>query len=260
LISYVELRAQLDLRDDPVRPRKGGFFSVALQKAGGVLQGDADDYRVQPEARGYLPLGRRFVLAARAGTGFLFPQNYGDAAQKSYDKTATTADTAAITRDDQILFFRGLFSGGPTSNRGYPLKGVGPHSNVPYLLPTADATNPNAACTANNTSQACLYPTGGLSLWEASVELRANIKEPFMAAAFCDSGDVSPFKVDLRFDRPHLSCGLGARYDFSYGALRFDIAYRIPGVQTLGDSFGEGVPPTLFGAPIALAFGLGEAF
>ena len=33
------------------------------------------------------------------------------------------------------------------------------------------------------------------------------------------------------FDRPHLSCGAGARYDTPVGPIRLDIGYRIPGAQ-----------------------------
>ena len=33
----------------------------------------------------------------------------------------------AILRDEQLLLLRAFFSGGPTSNRGYPFRGVGKH-------------------------------------------------------------------------------------------------------------------------------------
>ena len=42
-----------------------------------------------------------------------------------------------------------------------------------------------------------------------------------------------------------LSCGVGARYDTPVGAIRLDAAYRIPGVQTLGSSAGEGTQMVL---------------
>jgi hypothetical protein len=108
----------------------------------------------------------------------------------------------------------------------------------------------------------CLVPTGGLSLWELSIEGRAYISGPFAAVLFCDSSDVSLQRLSLRFDRPHVSCGLGGRYDTPVGPVRLDVAYRLPGLQTLGgsDRRDERTPPTFFGAPIALQVGIGEAF
>ena len=78
---------------------------------------------------------------------------------------------------------------------------------------------------------------------------------------FCDSGDVSPDRVTLRFDYPHLSCGAGLRYDTPIGPIRIDVGYRIPGAQIPNgaDTTEQTEATTIFGAPIALAFGIGEA-
>lgn len=256
LISYVGLSTHLDYRDDPMKPRRGVYFGSDLQIASGLLQGDADDVRVQPEVRAFVPLPRRLTLALRGSVGFLFPFNYSKFSQINF-ATPGSSRAEESERDYQLLFFRGFFSGGPTSNRGYPLRGVGPHDLIPYLSPagqsaTAGGCNPN--------DPACLLPTGGLSLWEANAELRWIASGPFSTALFCDAGDVSPFSVDLRFNRPHLSCGAGARYDTPVGPIRLDVGYRIPGLQApAGDVF-EREPARLLGLPIAVAFGIGEAF
>jgi len=76
---------------------------------------------------------------------------------------------------------------------------------------------------------------------------------------FCDSGDVSPRRVDFRFDRPHLSCGGGGRYDTPVGPVRLDVGYRIPGAQ-YGAPESEKEPDELFGAPLAISIAIGEAF
>jgi outer membrane protein insertion porin family/translocation and assembly module TamA len=87
------------------------------------------------------------------------------------------------------------------------------------------------------------------------------VQGAFSMAGFCDAADVSPFSVDIRLTRPHLSCGLGARYDTPVGPIRLDVGYRIPHAQFAeNDASFEQPPSTLFGAPIALAFGIGEAF
>lgn len=261
-ISTVELEARLDLRDDRIRPRKGLLLAAEVQASGGPLLGDATDVRLAPEARVYVPLPKKMVLASRAAFGFLFPLNYGDAAQRQYANPDATVP--GVDRDFQILFFRGFFAGGPNSNRGYPLRGIGPHSTLGFLIPEVEQLRGLEDCNAPNLNEDqlrnCLLPTGGMSLWEMSAELRVPVTGPLSSAFFCDAGDAAPSRGQLRFDRLHLSCGAGVRYDTPVGPIRLDVAYRIPGLQTLGSSTGERVPDDFFGIPLALAFGIGEAY
>ena len=56
---------------------------------------------------------------------------------------------------------------------------------------------------------------------------------------------------------------MGLRYGTPIGPLRVDLAYRIPGLQALGESTlpaSEGDPSTIFGLPIGVHLALGEAF
>jgi len=255
LISYVSLTTHLDLRDNPIKPRRGIYVGGEVQFAGGPLQGVADDVRVQPEIRGLIPLPKKITLALRASVGFLFPFNYSKYSQINF-RSPGISRAEESARDYQLLFFRGFFGGGPASNRGYPLRGIGPHDYIPYLSPAGQSVA--GICDPND--QACHLPTGGLSLWEANAEVRFVVSGPFATAVFCDAGDVSPFSVDLRFDRPHLSCGTGARYDTPVGPIRFDVGYRIPGLQFPKGAPFDVEPTPLLGLPIAIAFGIGEAF
>jgi outer membrane protein assembly factor BamA len=239
-----------------VKTRKGLWIGSEFQRAGSILQGDADDFKMQPEVRGYIPLPKKMVLALRSSLGFLFPFNYGEFAQINFRQRGPSRLQAA-SRDYQILFFRGFFGGGPTSNRGYPLRAIGPHDLIPYLSPAGQSSTAGGC---NPADPGCLLPTGGLSLWEANVELRFIVADAFSAATFCDSGDVSPFRVDIRLDRPHLSCGAGGRYDTPVGPIRLDVGYRIPGMQYFSRDDFEGDPDELFGLPIAISFAIGEAF
>ncbi len=254
IVSYAQIVSSLDLRDNPKKPRSGLFFRNELQLAGGPMQGDADDVRVQPEIRAYVPLPRKVTLAFRGSVGFLFPFNYSEFAQINF-RSRGSSRAEQSGRDYQLLYFRGFFGGGPASNRGYPIRAVGPHDYIPYLSPAGQS----GECNPND--RACFLPTGGLSLWELNAEGRFVVSGPFSAALFCDSGDVSPFSVNIRPDRPHLSCGGGARYDTAVGPIRLDVGVRIPGMQYFGDAPDE-IPPTpLFGVlPIAMALGIGEAF
>lgn len=255
IVSYIDLLLTLDFRDDRIRPHKGIYLANDFQFAG--LGGDARDFRVQPEVRGYVPLGSKVTLAARASVGFLFPLNYGDAARANAEGNGVPGEE--LTRDIELIFLRGFFSGGPSSNRGYPLRGVGPHGSVPFLNP---GISPASCVLGEYDADLCGVPLGGLSLWEASLELRFPIIEPLGGAVFCDVGDVSAERLDLRFNYPHLSCGLGLRYDTPIGPIRVDVGYRIPGAQVPSDADPrrEGTPDDAFGIPVAFAFGLGEAF
>src|ERR1019366_224383 len=93
VLSFPELVAHLDLRDDAVRPHSGIYLGNTFQVAG--LGGTASDVRVQPEVRTYLPIAHGLTFATRASVGFLFSSNYG----KNWDSelgcsAATTAGTA----------------------------------------------------------------------------------------------------------------------------------------------------------------------
>lgn len=261
-ISYVDLLAQVDARDDKIRPHAGIFVQNDLQVAG--LGGGARDVRVQPEVRAYVPLGKDVTLAARGTVGFLFPFNYGDTARVANGSRPGSPDRAAWNRDVELIYLRGFFSGGPSSNRGYPLRGVGPHGSVPFYNPGLPTEALAEACrnASAASSTRCDVPLGGRTLWEASLELRFPIHDPLGGAVFCDASDVSPFSFDLRLDHPHLSCGLGLRYETPIGPVRLDVGYRIPGAQLPSgiDTRIDSDPRTIYGIPIAFAFGIGEAF
>lgn len=263
LVSYPELLATLDFRDDRVQPHAGAYLSNDLQVAG--LGGDARDFKIQPDLRGYVPVTKHVTLALRTSVGFLFTQNYGSTLEDNASGAILTSNTprAKWVEDVQLSLLRGFFSGGPSSNRGYALREVGPHGVVPFYNPGLGraqlATHCNPTSSDYNPAD-CKLPLGGRTLWEASLELRFPLTGPLSGASFCDSSDVSPSEVDIRLNRPHLSCGLGFRYDTPVGPIRLDVGYRIPGLQAPASATGEGSPGTIFGLPMAIAFGIGEAF
>lgn len=255
-ISYPELLTSLDFRDDRVHPRKGLYLLNTLQVAGGPFAGQADDVKVQPDVRGYVPLHKRVVLAMRGSLGMLFARNYGSVVK---DPRSVFDASEERTRDFQLTFFRGFFSGGPTSNRGYPLRGISPHDYVPFLSPEAEVQRLSADCGGGSD---CRTPTGGFTMWEASAELRFAVTGPLSIATFCDASDVSPRSMNVRLTHLHLSCGAGGRYDTPVGPVRLDVGYRLPGLQVLGGLTPDERRPETFplGIPIAVSFGIGEAY
>lgn len=239
-LSYTELLLGIDFRDDLLSPSKGARLLLPLQVAG--LGGDAADLRLKPELSLYIPLADEWTFALRGAVGALFPFNYRQ------------PETSG--RDAQLLFFRGFFAGGPASNRGYPQRGIGPHGALPFLY--LGGINPCEV--GSSSSDDCSIALGGLSIWEASAELRHELGELLSLALFCDAADVTRGRLDFSLERPHLSCGPGVRYETPVGALRADLGVRVPELQVVSGATAEPEPGEILGLPIALTIGIGEAF
>ncbi len=104
-----------------------------------------------------------------------------------------------------------FYAGGGGSIRGYPFQSVGPLENG--------------------------EPTGGLSVFEASLELRARLTESFGLVAFVDGGsafdaNVPDFEEDILF-----GVGAGFRYFSPIGPFRFDIGFPLDKRENVDDSF-----------------------
>ncbi len=245
-ISYIELLAELDFRDNKQAPRKGLYTALRAQAAG--LGGTAQDVRLEPEVRGYSQLWTaNTILASRLKLGFLTPFNY----------STPSEDAEVSVQDSQVSYFRSFFSGGPISNRGYPFRAVGPAGHLEFFYPLENAAV--TACETDPQNSSCAVPLGGTTLWEFSAEVRFPIWSAFSGAVFCDMSDVSQGGEWASFLRPHTACGLGPRYATPVGPIRVDVAYRLPGLQNLTDRV-EGIPRPLLGLPINISFGIGEAF
>ncbi|MES1189168.1 MAG: BamA/TamA family outer membrane protein [Myxococcales bacterium] len=269
IVSYPALYTTLDFRNDAIHPHKGVFLANELEVAG--VGGDARDLKVQPEVRAYVPLGRRLTLAGRGTIGLLFAQNYGQTVEDNALKGIPSGDPTRPgfrrdwVKDVQLMFMRGFFSGGSGSNRGYAPREIGPHGVVPFFNYGQTQTSLGVNCTAGSAKYnpaVCDLPLGGFTLWEAGLELRYPLSGALSGAVFGDASDVSPRPVSFRFNRPHLSVGVGLRYDTPVGPVRFDLGYRVPGLQAPAGAADEAVPKPfpLFKLPLAVSFGIGESY
>jgi outer membrane protein assembly factor BamA len=251
-IAYPELLVRYDLRDNPLDPKNGLLLTNSLQSALPVLGGTVSDLRLRPEARFYVTK-RKLTLAFRAATGLLFPGNY------SAPRTEAGSPGNIPTADKQVLLFRGFFSGGPFSNRGYALHGVG--ERQPFL-PTNDPGVPCSTADPNNAAndERCLRPVGGLTSWELSFELRfpIGLLDPLGAVLFVDSSDVRLGRAEYTLATSHLAPGFGLRYPTPIGPIRLDLGLRL--LELLGSEEAESSAPTLFGAPMTLHLAVGQAF
>ena len=270
LIPSLQAIASLDLRydaqgnRDAIEPNKGLYVKTDLQFAGGrFLGGDANDIRVTPEIRGYIPISKKVTLALRWTTGLVLFNRY----EKTENEEEVCPGDIETCPDDeqarkvQILELRGYFSGGATSNRGYSYRGVGPKATVRslYFIKGVVPDGPPEP-----------LAIGGLTMWETSAELRFPIALPLGGVVFLDASDVMLEDRGPPFVRPHLSAGFGLRYATPVGPARLDIGYRIPYLQVpyvrdeddIAEKYPEeGKAGKLGGVlPIAVSLAIGEAF
>jgi translocation and assembly module TamA len=103
---------------------------------------------------------------------------------------------------------RRFYAGGGGSVRGYAYQAVGPR-----LL--------------DNT------PQGGLSLFEASVEVRQKVSDRWGVVAFLDTGAVGTNQTP-DFRNTSAGAGVGVRYDLGFGPFRVDLA--VPLNRRKGDA------------------------
>jgi outer membrane protein assembly factor BamA len=270
-VAFPSLNTTFDLVDDRLNPHAGIRLINRVEVADKIFGGSVSDFKIQPDFRAYIPITPKTVtLATRLSFGFLVPRDYGQTLNTNTSAGSDPTAPAAVT-DQEKLLLRAFYSGGANSNRGYPLRGVGPHGTVGFLIPTGlNCTIPAGTTPAEFAvlNPACIRPTGGFTLWEASLELRFPISGPVNMVAFADASDVTRNVGHVRFNEPHLSVGPGLRYSTPVGSLRLDIGYRVPGAQEIGrnqleaDEGGNDLG-TLFNIswlPVALNIALGEAF
>jgi outer membrane protein assembly factor BamA len=259
-IAYPELIVSLDLRDDRIRPRKGILVSNSLQAALHSMGSDVSDLRLRPELRTYLPVSRSSVLATRLTLGFLLPRNYGQTLNDPARIASNPTDPGVIA-DQQRLLFRAFYSGGPNSNRGYATSEVGPHGPLGLL------SDGPVNCFATPGDPDCVRPLGGLTLWEASTEVRIDLGRAVGAVLFVDASDVTRKRFGMRLSVPHLSPGIGLRYDTLIGPFRLDLGYRLlertGAAPPQGPIRDQAETRGWFGSrwlPLSLHLALGEAF
>src|SRR2546428_1897735 len=71
-LTYPKLRYSYDGRDNAIEPTNGSFATIGLQQT--LKPGTFSYFRINPDLRGYAPLGRIGVLALRVEYGGLFTE------------------------------------------------------------------------------------------------------------------------------------------------------------------------------------------
>ncbi len=112
---------------------------------------------------------------------------------------------------DRVPADERFYAGGGGSIRGYPFQSVGPLEDG--------------------------EPTGGLSLFEASVEMRARFTESFGIVGFLDAGSAFESSLPDFSEEIVLGTGAGIRYFSPIGPFRFDVGFPLIERDNVDDSF-----------------------
>lgn len=218
------------------RIAKTSWFSYGVALDGGRY----DENRFDPSTQAPINFSRDLVLLTARGSAYLDRSNdpldptTGWRLTVSAQPTAVTGDASSLfvrtegqataylpLQDNATTVLAGrirlgsifggeeltvpsdrlFYSGGGGSVRGYEFQGVGPR------LP-------------DNT------PRGGLSLFEASLEVRRDVWRNFQAVAFLDAGAIG-FQETPNFNNLRYGAGLGVRYRLPFGPIRADVAFPI---------------------------------
>jgi len=228
LLSYLEQRLSLDLRDDPINTRRGAYLALSVQE--GIHMGGYgyQYFRVLPEARAYWPLGAGTVLALRARAGAIIP----------------------IAEKDAPPVVALFFSGGANAMRGYGWQRLSPMQQEGTRWV---ATGGNGLLDGSLELRQHLAGSVGGVLFLDAGNVTAASSEP------------GRWRDVLDPTRLQLAAGLGLRYGTPFGPLRVDVGARLPTDWSAGVPYSQRFPTVPGGADhrepiVAVHVSLGEAF
>lgn len=191
LLSYLEQRIEWDYRDDPINTRRGFYTSLTVQEGGHVGGYGYQYLRFLPEARVYLPVGQRSVLAARGRLGAFVPVN-----------ESRNPPTVALFE-----------SGGANSMRGYGQNRLSPMNRLGgSWVPVG----------GNGLAEYSV---------EYRFPIKNNLfGAVFTDAGYVSFPSAVPSAYRYAFDPAHLqwAAGIGIRFRTPVGPLRLDLAGRLP--------------------------------
>jgi len=192
-----------DRRDDPIDPHKGVYNTMDIAAAPRAFGSQISFGRFLGRNATYHRIGKKYVLARATSFGIVHPLS-----------NVSNVLTA-------IPLPEHFFSGGATSERGFPDLQAGPRDTVTG------------------------FPLGGTALLMNQTELRFPLLgEDIGGVLFHDMGNVysSPSNISFRtdqhglgdFDYMNHAVGFGVRYRTPIGPVRLDLAYSVNPPRFIG--------------------------
>ncbi|MCW4115315.1 autotransporter assembly complex protein TamA [Aurantimonas sp. MSK8Z-1] len=187
ITASVPITYTYDGRDDKLNPTEG-FYAKLFAEPTYEIEGATPFLKTRADLSSYLSLTEsdRLILAGRVAYGAIF----------------------GADEPEDVPNNRRFYAGGGGSVRGYSFQSIGPYF--------PDFTLPGANEDFEDT------PRGGLSLFEASGEVRIGITENIQIVPFVDVGAVGT-ELTPDFSNLKIGVGVGARYLTSFGPIRIDV-------------------------------------
>jgi translocation and assembly module TamA len=191
LLGAFQQAITLDMRDNPLSTRKGAFAEVKVEEGGPFAGGEVFYQRAQFDIRGYLPLGKRLVLAAHGMLGLL----------------SSGKGTPLIRR---------FYGGGSSDHRGFTYRRLSP-----YLITIDDQGNISRYSIGGEAEF-----LGTIEVRWDLIPLGDFLSLGLIA--FLDAGDVTEHTTELNFGKLHYAPGGGFRLNTTVGlTVRAEAAYRL---------------------------------
>ncbi|HEY7955001.1 MAG TPA: BamA/TamA family outer membrane protein, partial [Polyangia bacterium] len=209
-----------------------GFYASASLEEGGAYAGGAFQYeKLVPEVRGYVPLGSRVTLAARAQFGQIFSQ--GDLG-------------SPVTRR--------FYLGGPSSHRGFNYGRLS--RQVPSGLPGVPPIpiGGDQMLLLSGELRVELFKIAGYWLSLAAFVDGGDVSDPSCNTALCRS---QYRRTNIDITDLHWATGGGLRYKTVIGTIRADLGVRL---NRLTPFEPDGTPNPDPGQRFAFHLSVGEAF
>jgi outer membrane protein assembly complex protein YaeT len=196
-VVALRLEANHDTTSSRLDPQRGYALAVAVEQAGTFLPGTFTYTELSGEARAYFSTARQPLGVGASRRGLVFAQRV---------RVATIDAPAPV--DASVPFFKRYFLGGSTSLRGWGRYEVSPLTESGQ-------------------------PVGGLTLLEASSEVRFPLASKLSAVVFVDAGSVGarPWRLDP--DGLRVDAGPGLRYDTPIGPVRLDLGWQLNPIENL---------------------------
>ncbi|HEY3354966.1 MAG TPA: BamA/TamA family outer membrane protein [Polyangia bacterium] len=187
-LAFLDQSFALDLRDSRFDPHSGFYLGTRAEEGFTAIGSKFSYLKASPEARVYLPLGRRTTLAGRALFGWIYPRG---------------AEDSPITRR--------FYLGGPASQRGFSFGRLSPQ----VYDPSQDRYVP-----VGGDGEVLFSGEVRLQLFR--------LKGSWLSIVpFFDAGDVTPKVSQLDLGNLHLASGADLVYQTPVGPVRAGLGVRL---------------------------------